>query len=113
MTSLQKARQLFIEQCDKNQLTRAAARRIANGQETEVESAAIQAIAEALTKAEPVFSDINFPAKEVEAFEDFARVNRLNMAQHPLHYLFLDTHTSMARSAWKVAIEFIRKSKTS
>lgn len=109
MTSLQKARKLFIEQCEKNELTQAAARRIANGQETEVEAAAIQAIAEALTKAESVFSDINFPAKEVEAFEDFARDNRLNMAQHPLHYLFLDSNTSMARLGWKAAVEFIQK----
>ncbi|MGE7139179.1 dATP/dGTP pyrophosphohydrolase domain-containing protein, partial [Luteibacter sp. NPDC031894] len=44
---------------------------------------------------------------EVEAWEQFAREKGLNMAEHPLHYLFLDEKTSTARQAWSAAIRFV------
>jgi hypothetical protein len=42
--------------------------------------------------------------REQDAFEAWAGANGYDMAQHPLHYLFLDRDTSMARKAWSAAI---------
>lgn len=46
--------------------------------------------------------------KEQEAFEEFARAAYMDMSQHPLHYLFLNSETNAARQAWKAAILYCR-----
>lgn len=44
--------------------------------------------------------------KEQEAFERYAESKRMDMTQHPLHYLFLSDRTATARDAWKAAITY-------
>jgi hypothetical protein len=43
---------------------------------------------------------------ESKAFEAHAASRKLNLCQHPLHYLFLDRVTNEARQAWKAALAF-------
>lgn len=50
----------------------------------------------------------NCDGKEQEAFETWAKDQGLNMRQHPLHYLFLDKQTSIARRSWSAAITYCR-----
>ncbi|MDR6094944.1 hypothetical protein [Stenotrophomonas sp. SORGH_AS_0321] len=45
-------------------------------------------------------------AVESKAFEAHAASRKLNLDQHPLHYLFLDRVTDEARHAWKAALLF-------
>lgn len=47
--------------------------------------------------------------KEQEAFEAWAKAERMDMSQHPLHYLFLNSRTDAARQGWKGAIEYCAK----
>ena len=44
--------------------------------------------------------------KEQRAFEDWAKSRDMDMSEHPLHYLFLDKETAVARNAWRAAIEY-------
>lgn len=44
--------------------------------------------------------------KEQEAFEVYASRKGYDMAQHPLHYLFINDKTNAARQAWKAAISY-------
>lgn len=46
--------------------------------------------------------------KEQEAFEEFARGERMDMTTHPLHWLFLNEKTDAARQGWKAAIRYCR-----
>ena len=41
-----------------------------------------------------------------EEFEKFAARRKLNLEQHPLHYLFLDGETSLARDCWRAAMDY-------
>ena len=43
------------------------------------------------------------PEGEQKAFETWARERGLCLDMHPLHYLFLDADTNLARQAWKAA----------
>lgn len=55
---------------------------------------------------------VKFPLpswKEQAAFEEWANDSRYEMAQHPLHYLFMDKQTNAARQGWKAALAFVRK----
>lgn len=52
---------------------------------------------------EPVDSD-----PEIAAWEKFMVENKLDDTLHPLHYLFLNEKTSLARMTWKAAIKFMR-----
>lgn len=45
--------------------------------------------------------------KEQDAFEKWAIAEKLNMALHPLHWLFLDPKTYAARQGWKGALEYV------
>lgn len=51
------------------------------------------------------------PDPEVVAWEKFAAEKKLNMECHPLHYLFLDKATYLARQSWKGAIAHMREGK--
>jgi hypothetical protein len=44
------------------------------------------------------------PEGEQKAFETWARERGLCLDMHPLHYLFLDADTNLARQAWKAAM---------
>lgn len=44
---------------------------------------------------------------EQEAFETFAKADKMNMQTHPLHWLFLDPKTYAARQGWKAALEYV------
>lgn len=46
--------------------------------------------------------------KEQEAFEAWARSERMDMSTHPLHWLFLNAQTNAARQGWKGAINYCR-----
>jgi hypothetical protein len=46
--------------------------------------------------------------EEQQAFEAWAKGERYEMHQHPLHYLFMDPKTNAARKGWKAALQFIR-----
>lgn len=46
---------------------------------------------------------------EQDAFEEWAKSERYDMAQHPLHYIFLDERTSAARNAWRAGIRHAQK----
>ena len=57
--------------------------------------------------------EIKLPSDEIEpfefkqeskAFEEHAMDRGMVMAQHPLHYIFMDKETSLAREIWKQAI---------
>ncbi len=50
--------------------------------------------------------DAGNPCIEQKAFEAFASDKGLSMEQHPLHYLFLDPKTALARKTWKAAIGY-------
>ncbi|MCI1157034.1 hypothetical protein MOQ18_12770 [Stenotrophomonas maltophilia] len=54
---------------------------------------------------QPVRQPVPF-AVESKAFEAHAASRKLNLCQHPLHYLFLDRATDEARHAWKAALAF-------
>lgn len=41
---------------------------------------------------------------EQDAFEAWAKSERMNMDTHPLHWLFLDPQTSAARNGWKAGL---------
>lgn len=43
---------------------------------------------------------------ESKAWEKHAASRKLNLCQHPLHYLYLDHVTHEARQAWKAALAF-------
>jgi len=43
---------------------------------------------------------------EQPAFEAWAKIQRFDMAEHPLHYLFLDAKTDAARDAWKAGLTY-------
>lgn len=45
---------------------------------------------------------------EIQAWEDWARNEDFDMAEHPLHYLFLDAKTAAARRGWKAGLAFAR-----
>ncbi|NKF57509.1 hypothetical protein GO299_04718 [Ralstonia solanacearum] len=49
-------------------------------------------------------------ADEKTSFETWARSQRYDMAQHPLHYLFLNERTYAARQGWKAALKFAAQS---
>ena len=44
---------------------------------------------------------------EQEAFEAFAKADKMEMQTHPLHWLFLDPKTYAARQGWKAALEYV------
>lgn len=46
--------------------------------------------------------------KDQFAFEEWAKGERYEMHQHPLHYLFLDPKTHAARMGWKAGMAFAR-----
>lgn len=58
-----------------------------------------------LAARQPVGEPVPF-AVESKAFEAHAASRKLNLCQHPLHYLFLDRATDEARHAWKAALAF-------
>lgn len=60
---------------------------------------------EAIAARQPVGEPVPF-AVESKAFETHAASRKLNLVQHPLHYLFLDPVTYEARQAWKAALAF-------
>lgn len=39
-------------------------------------------------------------------FEEWAKGERYDMSEHPLHYLFLDSKTNAARKGWKAALRY-------
>lgn len=45
-----------------------------------------------------------FVLSEQDEFEAWARRQGMNMAQHPMFYIFLDEKTNEARYAWKAAL---------
>lgn len=53
------------------------------------------------------------PWREQSAFEAWAKENRYEMHQHPLHYLFMDKQTNAARQGWKAALQFTRETQQS
>ncbi len=44
--------------------------------------------------------------KEQYAFEAWAKTNRYEMHEHPLHYLFMDPKTNAARNGWRAALNY-------
>jgi len=46
--------------------------------------------------------------KEQEAFEAWAKLQGMDMHEHPLHYLFLDKRTGGARDGWSAALRYCR-----
>lgn len=48
----------------------------------------------------------NCDGKEQYAFEAWAKDHGMNMAEHPLHYLFIDPKTDAARQAWNECIRY-------
>lgn len=46
--------------------------------------------------------------KEQDAFEKWAIRERMDMATHPLHWLFLNKKTAAARRGWRGGIEYCR-----
>lgn len=61
-----------------------------------------------MTKEELLPCPLSFKA-ESEAFEEYAKENKFNMSQHPLHYLFLERETDHARHVWKAAIDYAKR----
>jgi hypothetical protein len=51
----------------------------------------------------------NCDGKEQFAFEAWAKEQRYDMNEHPLHYLFTDPKTYAARMGWNAAIAYCRK----
>jgi hypothetical protein len=45
--------------------------------------------------------------REIEAFDSYARKERMNMEMHPMFYTYLDPETVAARNAWRAAIAFM------
>lgn len=45
--------------------------------------------------------------KEQKAFEHYAKEQRLDLEQHPLHYLFLDVKTNAVRNAWRECLNYV------
>ncbi len=39
-------------------------------------------------------------------FEEWAKKERMDMTEHPLHYLFMDPKTSAARDGWKAGVAY-------
>lgn len=54
---------------------------------------------------------LDFEMEHIE-FEKAAELEGLSMRQHPLHYLFLDEKTNMARQIWKSAIYYLTQQHT-
>lgn len=46
--------------------------------------------------------------EEQLAFEAWAKLERYDMHEHPIHYLFLDPKTYAARQGWKAALNYVR-----
>lgn len=42
-------------------------------------------------------------------FEEWAKRNRYDMCEHPLHYIFMDAKTNAARMGWKAALAYAEK----
>ena len=57
-----------------------------------------------------VTGPIEWPATcdglEQEAWEAWARVQRFDMSEHPMHYLFLHERTDAARQGWKAGLVY-------
>lgn len=57
-----------------------------------------------------VAGPIEWPATcdglEQEAWESWARVQRFDMTEHPMHYLFLHERTDAARQGWKAGLVY-------
>lgn len=49
---------------------------------------------------------------ESKGFEEWAAESNMPMQQHPLHYLFLDERTYLARQAWKAAVAFMNEQRS-
>lgn len=47
---------------------------------------------------------------ESKVFEQYAERGKMNMDQHPVHYIFTDDHTGTARDAWRAAMNYAVKS---
>lgn len=45
-------------------------------------------------------------------FEAWAKSDRYDMHEHPLHYLFLNEKTNAARQGWKAALEYVERVST-
>lgn len=60
----------------------------------------------ALAARQPVGQEPVPFAVESKAFEAHAASRKLDLSQHPLHYLFLDRVADEARQAWKAALAF-------
>jgi len=69
-------------------------------------SIALALVEEALAARQPVGQERVPFAVESKAFEAHAASRKLDLSQHPLHYLFLDRVTDEARQAWKAALSF-------
>ncbi|MCJ2084198.1 hypothetical protein [Methylobacterium sp. J-090] len=47
--------------------------------------------------------------EEIEAWETWAKDQKFDMEEHPLHYLFMDAKTAAARHGWKAGLAFARR----
>lgn len=46
-------------------------------------------------------------------FEEWAKAERYDMEEHPLHYLFMNAKTNAARMGWKAALRYVKNSISS
>lgn len=54
-------------------------------------------------------NEIEDSRPEQRAFEAWASNARFDMSMHPMHYLFLNNHTSAAREGWKAGMKHARE----
>lgn len=57
-------------------------------------------------QTEPAAWPATCDGKEQEAWEDWAKRERHDMSEHPLHYLFLNERTNAARQGWKAGLVY-------
>ncbi len=62
--------------------------------------------AQAEVQAQPVEWPATCDGHEQEAWEAWAKSERHDMSEHPLHYLFLNERTNAARQGWKAGLVY-------
>jgi hypothetical protein len=102
---------MLLSRVDEMELLRVALQlaRYDDDEKRQVLQAAIAAALPHLLAANPaqaVGAQVGVPDGEAEAFEAWASSNHYDMETHPLHWLFLNRETNIARQGWKGALAF-------
>lgn len=57
----------------------------------------------------PPITPTDNDGKEQDAFETWAKAEGMDMARHPIHWLFLNSKTNAARKGWRGALAYVAK----